>query len=670
MSLSDLKIKDDYRSDIDSLVDDFYLPCLAESHIYNRAVGFFSSSSLVAVAKGLTALIRSGGKMQLIASPCLTEEDLKAITRGIEKQEIITQSLIRELDKDFAQLAQDRLACLAWLLQEQILEIKIAISPLGMFHEKLGILQDLEGNLLAFTGSANETSSALIDNFECIDVFCSWKPAEEERTIKKEAYFQRLWQNQTDKVEIISFPEAAARSLLKFRPDYPPLQEARQKTTWKVKNAPGTYQSSYSLRPPQREAIAAYQQAQHRGILALATGVGKTLTAIYAAQKIPILNLIVVGVPSKDLVHQWVKELRQHTPYPNPIVAIGSSEQWREVLLRKLRLFHYLDVKQPIVLVGTYGELAKERVSTLIEDAGGLPTHSLLIADEVHNTGSKEHQKILWSNFAYRLGLSATPLRPYDEEGTQTVLDYFGGVVYEYNLAQAIAAGFLCPYDYHVYITSLSEDEYVSYQNLTTKIAALNQKDDSQSLQYRRQLLIRRSHILKSAHAKIATLPDICQNHSLKGAMIYCVDLDQATQVTASLQKTGISVARYSSLEKNRQELLTQLAAKELDALVAVKCLDEGVDIPSVQLAILLSSDSSERQFIQRRGRILRTAPNKKYATLIDVLVVPPDDTEQLIKSEINRVRHFAESARNRNSLIVDLQDRLSQYGLSYADLV
>ena len=222
MSLQSLSILEEYRSDRGDLVYSFYLPCLEQATVYSRAVGFFSSSSLVTVAKGLTALIRVGGKMRLIASPYLSPEDVEAIGRGLkQREEAIAEAVVKELDREFEAIAKDRLACLAWLLGQGFLEIKLAVlrnlGKLGIYHEKLGVFADGEDNLIAFTGSANESYSAWAENFECLDVFCSWKEKEKERAHRKNQHFQQLWQNRTVNVEVLDFPEAAAKSLLRFR---------------------------------------------------------------------------------------------------------------------------------------------------------------------------------------------------------------------------------------------------------------------------------------------------------------------------------------------------------------------------------------------------------------------------------------------------------------------
>jgi superfamily II DNA or RNA helicase len=683
LPLQKLDLSEEYRSDRHNLIDDFYIPCLAQSTLYCRAVGFFSSSSLVSLSKGLTALIRGGGKMRLIASPHLSKEDIDAITQGLQKrEEIISKSLLSVLEIDLDEITKNRFSCLAWLLSQGVLEIKLAIpknlANFGLYHEKLGLFIDAFDNVIAFTGSANESHTSLNDNFECIDIFRSWQPQEQLRVQRKIDNFEKLWHNQTPHLYVLDFPVAAAQSLLKFRPNFPPTTEpdSIRKKPLKVAADSRKYQPSYPLKitPKLRqiEAINAWKKAKYQGILAMATGAGKTITALAAASGLSQLELIIIGVPSKELVQQWVKELNCRTTFAFPVIAMGDSRPWREVLFRKLRLINYQELpsqRYPVIVVGTYNELAKKIVSDLIADAGGLPKESLLIADEVHATGAGVYQHILRDDFSYRLGLSATPIRAYDELGTEKVLDYFGGIVYEYGLELAIQEGVLCEYDYYVYVTYLAEEEQKKYRHLTAKIARLSAQEEQQPVKY---LLIQRAQLIKAAGAKLAIIDRILAEHLLQQTLIYCADIAQATAISARLAQQGKRVARYSSFDSERAMLLSQLSSGNLDALVAIKCLDEGVDIPQVSQGIILASDASPRQFIQRRGRILRAAAGKGKAILIDVLVVPPwgDGEVKLIESEIKRVIDFARSAKNQENVITMLVKELSYYGLTHSDLL
>lgn len=696
MSLKELQLRDEYRSDRDHLVQDFYVPCLEQASDYSRAVGFFSSSSMAAVAQGLTAFVRSEGRMRLVTSPKLSKDDIEAITRGLrERDQVIEQALLRELEQDLEQVLKDRLGCLAWLLAQGVLDIKLAIPKnphqWGIYHEKLGVFEDSDHNYITFTGSANESLSALISNFECLDVFTSWDERVQDRAQKKRENFQRLWDDETPNVEVLSFPEAAAQSLLQFCPPSAPHWEPELSQPIKARDpSQGEYHSErssgsdpeqtptflkVSLRPRQIDALQAWQDANGRGILAMATGTGKTITALGAATSLKDLELVVIAAPTNEIVQQWVSELESRTSFNAPIVATGRAEAWRETLFRKLRLLkhgRFPSEKRPIIVIGSYGELSKEATLQLIDDVGGLPEQSLLIGDEVHTAGALTFRRLLRDDFRYRLGLSATPLRQYDEEGTEVVLDYFGGIVYEFLLEQAIAVGILCEYEYHVYLAELSDDEYDAYKELTTQMGRLLNSDDADDREKAKCLAIQRANILKSAASKLKALEDIIQRHPPKRSMVYCADIDQATEASRLLAHQGVRAVRYSSDDANRGGLLAEFASGRLDALVAIKCLDEGVDVPETDLAIILASDASERQFVQRRGRVLRASAGKAFATVVDVLVVPPstESAVSVLKNEVRRFIEFAKSARNRMVAVNRLVHKLEPYGITHSDLL
>jgi SNF2 family DNA or RNA helicase len=333
---------------------------------------------LVAVSKGITALIKSGGKMQLVASPYLSLEDIKAIETGLkQREEVITKAILRELDREFETVIRDRLACLAWLLSQGILEIKLAVAQnldeRGLYHEKFGIFQDLKGNCIAFIGSANESLAGFASNFEYVEVFRSWKEGEETRVKRKVSDFQGLWQNKTAKIEVIDFPKAATRSLLRLRPSSPPQYETERRVS-RVKEKGSNYQTGKNkvkvdLRSIQVDAVEAFTKANYRGILAMATGTGKTIAALTCATRLENLDLIVIGVPTRELVNQWVEEIETKTNFRPPIVATGKSEYWREILFRKLRLIYCRELPRkrlPVIVVGTYSELSKLGIADLI----------------------------------------------------------------------------------------------------------------------------------------------------------------------------------------------------------------------------------------------------------------------------------------------------------------
>ncbi|HEY0077879.1 MAG TPA: DEAD/DEAH box helicase family protein [Pyrinomonadaceae bacterium] len=582
---------------------------------------------------------------------------------------------------------RQRLGFLAWLIAEGMLDIKIAIvetrGGFGIYHEKVGIFTDEYGDRVVFSGSSNESTGGFVSNFESVDVFRSWVEADEGRIQPRVDDFQQLWNDLTPSLRVYDFPEAARRELLKYKPATRPgrdPEEQRTPDSPDYRSDVQIYNSPFlkiELKPRQLEALNAWKDANGRGILAMATGSGKTVAALACALSLEDLEFLLISVPTNELVHQWVREIEDKTTYQQPIIAAGPAVSWTDALFRKLRLHNSRLIpvdRRPTIVVGNYSELSKQRTLNLFNEAGGLPHSSLLIADEVHSAGASGYQRVLRGDFTYRLGLSATPLRPHDEEGTDIVLQYFDGIVYEFTLEQAIATGILCEYDYFIYMADLTEEEYEEYRKLTARMGFLlgSGKEDAPSRSFSLDFLaIKRAHIVKSAESKLALLDSITREHPPHKGMVYCSDITQATEASRILSRQGYHVARYSSDDADRGRLLAAFAAGELSALVAVKCLDEGVDIPSTELAVVLASDASERQFIQRRGRVLRSAPKKRAATIIDVLVVPPpsEAAVDLIGSEINRVVRLARVARNRMTLLRDLSQKLAPYGVTPSDL-
>ncbi|MBD2094477.1 DNA phosphorothioation system restriction enzyme [Trichocoleus sp. FACHB-591] len=698
MSLSDLELQDEYRSDKRDLIQDFYIPCLEKSVIYNRAVGYFSSSSMAAAARGLTALIRSGGKMQLIASPQLSPEDAKAIEQGLkQREEVIDDTLLQELETEFDQIVHDRLACLAWLLARGLLEIRLAIPKKvrnrGIYHEKVGIFADSEGNFVTFMGSANESYSALIENFECIDVYWSWDAALQTRALRKVENFQRLWNNRTENLDVLEFPEAAKRSLLKLCPQDSPSMEPR------VLEPSGRYSISHSfpdgvptlpsgleLRPYQQQAVANWFANKGRGTLKMATGSGKTITALAITamlyEKIELQALIVV-CPYRHLVKQWARECQKFGL--EPVLAYESAKLWDGELSNQL--INLKSGLQAFVAVVTTN-------ATLITNSfqaklSYFPPKTLIIGDEVHNLGARKLEASLpRKTVGLRLALSATPERYFDDRGTQAVFKYFGPVLQpEFTLRDAIEQGALVHYLYFPILVKLTENEIARYVDLSSQIGRAivvgGEGEDNEALT---ALLAKRARLVGAAENKLEALRTLmAQRLNTDHTLFYCGDGSVEDEITQESMRQLELVARLLGVDlkyrvntytaetplDEREDLRKQFENGELQGLVAIRCLDEGVDIPAIQTAVILASSSNPRQFVQRRGRILRRHPDKQRATLFDMIVVPPDlgreylETERnLLRKELQRFAEFADLADNSAEARIKLLPLQERFGL------
>ncbi|MEH7223421.1 DEAD/DEAH box helicase family protein, partial [Bacillus sp. JJ1566] len=673
------RISYQYRSDNydGSIIKDFYLPVLSRSKCYKRAVGYFSSHSLVIAAKGIVELISNGGNLQLIASPQLNSDDIEAITKGYDAREnIIEKALLRNLNNINDELAIDRLNYLAWLIANNQLDIKIAVlrnSVLkGIFHEKVGIMEDFEGNTIAFTGSSNETEGGLYNNFESIDVFCSWIQSERMRVDKKLENFNKLWNDDTHNVEIISFPTALKERLLSFKQSTYKNPEPIVQTS-RVKSMPDKLiepelPNQLNVRDYQKKAIQNWFRNECQGLLEMATGTGKTITAITGITKLYEVTkrlAVIIVCPYTHLVDQWVKDLKLFNM--SPIIAYHSRSLWENELNNNVSSFQ-AKVINHFCVVTTNATFSTENMQQIIKKLGD---DTVIVADEAHHFGAANLRQCLPNNIPYRLALSATPNRWFDEEGTSVLLKYFGNkIVYKFGLDKAVGT-YLTEYYYYPQIVYLDEDESDYYYEVTRKISKLyNRKNDNEDNESNIEtLLIERSRILSRARNKLVRLKELFVDmKDTNYNIVYCGDssVDGEKQIDSVVSILGeqleMRVHTFTSREddQDRQMLLKRFQSGELQALVAIKCLDEGVDVPATQRAFILASSTNPREFIQRRGRVLRKYPGKRYSYIYDFIVVPRNldeiqliepslfNTERnLVKREMNRVIEFADLAVN-----------------------
>lgn len=211
MSFRDIELKPEYRSRLDNVIRDFYNPVLKQAVTYKRAVGFFSSSALLSLTAGICGLVENGGSIQMIASPRLLPEDIEAINDGIRRRdEVIKEALLRELREPKGKFEEARLNLLSNLIAAGRLDIKIAFleddNTVGMFHEKLGLMYDSNGNIIAFSGSMNESANAFTSNYEAIDVFASWTQ-DADRVYNKQSAFNAMWEDYEPSIKVMDFPD-------------------------------------------------------------------------------------------------------------------------------------------------------------------------------------------------------------------------------------------------------------------------------------------------------------------------------------------------------------------------------------------------------------------------------------------------------------------------------
>lgn len=687
MGLRDLDLRFQYRPNEGNLVDEFYLPCLSRSILYRRAVGYFTSGSLALAARGLSVFIgAAGGHMELVASPALTPGDQDAIRFGYgARADVVARCLLRQLQPNENDIINQRLGFLAWLIAHDRLDIKIAlladVNRHGIYHEKIGVFQDAAGDTVAFTGSSNETEGGLYSNFETLEVFCSWREGDSVRVQNKVRDFQDLWSNNTRYLEIVEFPEAAKRGLLDFaghyKPDAPePESETLNRNPWVTPRI--ALPAEVSLRDYQKEAVKEWFRNAGSGILEMATGTGKTITALTATLKAlevrGRLGLIVVA-PYTHLVDQWEQEARRFGF--RPILAYKARQSWETEVVAALTAFQ-MDAANHYCVITTAATFLSRTMQAVLERV--VPP-TMLIADEAHHLGAQHLRSTLPDQIPYRLALSATPERWYDNEGTEALNSYFApGVIFEYGLKEAIAGGFLTPYQYYPHLVEMTDEENEEYRGVTRQIVKLigNQERPDMSDQRLQNLLIARARIVNRAENKLdvlkeLVLPERESHHNL----FYCGDakVDGERQIDRVIKLLGhgmgMKVHPFTAQEgtEERQYLLSQFESGQLQGLVAIRCLDEGVDVPATRTAYILASSTNPREFIQRRGRILRRHPSKNKAVIHDFIVIPRSIAEvrtlepamfnlerRLVRRELQRVAEFAGLAENGPQATLVLQ--------------
>lgn len=708
--LKDLQIKEIYRSDVDHILHDFYVPALKESITYDRAVGYFSAGMLSYAAQGLSAFVENDGKMRLIIGGELHPKDVQAMEEGYTAREVsqkLGAKFIEAINRVTDDIFQRRLELLSWLIACGRLDIKIALKQRGMYHEKIGIFTDADNDKIVFQGSANETTNALLPdfNFESIAVFQNWREHLEGYYQPFITGFENLWENRTSNTYIIDFPEAAKENLISIANKNPkPINTAIELDLWKkFQNSkdqiidsshlpfiPKTFNGAeFFIKKHQRLALESWKANGLTGTMALATGAGKTITSIYGAVKIFESEkklFLTIAVPYQSLADQWVEILHQFNIFP--IKCYESSQTWLQKLRDSVSLYSTgaLDFACVVVVNRT---LQSENFQTLIKQ---IPNNRFLwIGDECHHHGSEGLSESLPQNARMRIGLSATPENYFSDEITQRILNYYGDIISRYTLKEALDDEVLTPYKYYVSIVDLTEDETDEYRELSEKISriiAINKNSSSQNeSEALKPLLFKRARLLGKARNKFSELQRLLSSKSPSThTLFYCGDgstedevsgesLRQVEIVTSILRELNWKSSIFTSQEtrQDRSLLLDFFRLGLIDALVAIRCLDEGIDVPACKTAYILASSRNPKQFIQRRGRILRRAPGKEYAEIYDFVVKIPDEFCQnndyeikLVRSELERVSEFAKLSLNQAESIRTLNPLLSKYSLSH----
>lgn len=669
MGLKDLDIKKSYISCGDeNIAKSFLVPALKHTKLYQRSVGFFSSSVFEPILDGVVALARNGGNIQLIASPRLNEEDIQAITLGYEKRDAIIQNAFtRDFIAEVEGFDEIRLQVLIDLIAKGTLDIRIAVTDtVGIYHDKLGILEDFNGNVVVFYGSANSSASGYQKNYEKIRTVKSWIEADAESIADEQEEFRSLWDGTNPFVKVYPYRESAKANLLT-------VLERKQSGSGAKSNAP------IQLRDYQKEAITSWVNNDYHGFYVMATGTGKTWTAIFSAKELLEKHpaMVVICAPYKHLVRQWADDVVKTFPDAKLIMVSSENPQWEQQINHEVIRKKYNPNNQ-IIIISTIASFKMDRFMSALRKS---KDDKLLIVDEAHRFSDRPEE--LKNDFKYMLGLSATPFSGTSAQKGMELMEFFGGQVFNLPIEVALERGFLVPYYYHPIYVYATEDEEGKFRYHTQRILSCFKNNRCINPDLLVKSLRNRLRVISMAEAKQTQIDEIINRISERDHfVVYCGDgrlfdnnsgeeLRHIQSVKRVLTAHGFKSSQFTATENMavRMELVDAFNKGEISAMAAIRCLDEGINIPSIKSALILSSNDDYREFVQRRGRILRKYNNKAFANIYDVIVLPAHDMQGWAKIELRRFHEYARLALNWADLELELQSQLAMYGLAVEDV-
>lgn len=718
---------------------EFFNNGLKNSYLFDLELGYFNSAAINVLAYSFATFIRNGGILRMAINHIVSDKDKRAIEAGEEGniEPPFDICNIEELRKGLDEYGEHFFRCLAYLIQEHRIQIRI-IKPKGtsgLAHTKRGQFSDGD-TIVAFTGSANFTLGGFINNREEITLSFSSSPDPviQKRIANRKKEFDILMSGNDDSVEYLSAAELETALRTQYgKQEIEDLldvekklkeykynkSEHSQKIADETKFIYGTTPCFPYGNPRdyQQQAFINWKNNKQKGLFAMATGTGKTLTSLNCLLRIyKVYNFYkaVILVPTITLVDQWEQECKKF--HFTGIVKISSKNKtWRQELdtLKAKETFNLSGKEPSYIIISTYASFARENVFC---DLMGFPQKALkqilLIADEAHNMGAgRILDRLDGVKYIRRIGLSATPERQFDERGNKALMKFFGchddKYTFEFSMQEAIDKGYLCRYDYYPHLVHLTDSEMEEYIRISRQLCKFYSSEDggfTTSDDILMRLLLKRKRIIHKAVNKEVIFKSIVEqryndNGSLKYTLVYVPEgnhpdsydadkfidsetlsddndadriINTYTEIVRSISPTT-TVKKFTSGLKERNSVLEDFASGKLEVLTSMKCLDEGVDVPRSELAIFCASTGNPRQFIQRRGRILRNHPDKHKAEIHDLVVAPVVNSsdecfsmeQSLLRSELKRVRDFATMSENADFAYSELEEVLSYYGLS-----
>lgn len=732
----------------------FFSEALCNATEFDIKLGFFSSSAINVLSDGFATFLYNGGRMRMVINDVLSIEDQQAMMVSEDDIPLPYFDLhnLQEVKRTLSERDQHFFECLSWLIKNNRLEIKIVVPKCGegIAHSKCGAFSD-GLNKVAFDGSCNFSRTALIENLESLTAFCDWDGQGDICKINDIVEdFEKTFSGDDDSVVYLKADEIKAGITANFRHkdigelmrdeqalisrrlnDNLPqsiqviLNKAKNKVSSIIEKIESQELGCFDKKGPkfpydeprdyQKLAFENWKKNGQKGLFAMATGTGKTITSLNCLLEIYKRNgyyKALILVPTITLVNQWEKECWKFN-FCNIIKVNSKNPEWHskiELLQMSGKYSKANDPTQNFIIISTYASYARENIFSILN--GFERTKVLFIADEAHNMGSPSILKRLGTiNYLRRIGLSATPERQFDEDTNKKLFRFFGAeekFTFEYSMEEAIQKGVLCRYYYYPHIVKLTEEEMANYIELSEKISMYfnyNSGEFDKKDEILMGLLLARKRIIHKAANKLDAFKKIieeryAQKGHLKYSLIYVPEgnkpdyfpetdlydkteqvaddaesdhlIDIYTEAVMSIDKY-ITVRKFVSGQKDRDEILADFAKGKLQVLTSMKCLDEGVDVPRSELAVFCASTGNPRQFIQRRGRVLRTHPDKYMAEIHDLVVAPEVNMtsssyrmeQSLLKGELMRVKNFSMLSENPSFSQLELKSVMEHYGLN-----
>lgn len=647
----------------------FFSEALCNTTQFDIKLGFFSSSAINVLSDGFATFLYNGGKMRMIINDVLSVEDQKAMI--VSEDDVMLPYFdlhnLQEVKRTLSERDRHFFECLSWLIRNNRLEIKIVTPKCGegIAHSKCGVFSD-GLNLVAFDGSCNFSRTALIENLESLTAFCDWDGQGDICKINDIAEdFEKTFSGNDDSVIYLKADEVKAGISANFKHkdvnellhdeqtlisrrlnDSLPLSiqtilnKAREKTESIIRQIEGTdikildkVEPKFPYDEPQDYQKQAYDlwKTTQKGLFAMATGTGKTLTSLNC-----LLNIwkkyhfykALILVPTITLVDQWEDECKKF--HFNNITKVSSKNPKWKIELDNIKTKESILIEgeeSSFIIIATYASFARENIFRELVDFNRNTTRQiLLIADEAHNMGAgRILDRLGGVKFARRIGLSATPERQFDESGNKAIMDFFGcdnSYTFEFNMQDAIDKGYLCRYKYFPHIVHLNDAEMSEYMRISLQLAKFyNSEKESfpKGDDILMRLLLKRKRIVHKAQEKESIFRQIVEDRfaekgNLKYTLVYVPEgaspdnetadvfdnsesiidddysenlIDTYTRIVQNVSRTT-TVKKFVSGIRERNEILEKYANGEIEVLTSMKCLDEGVDVPRSEMAIFV----------------------------------------------------------------------------------